>query len=89
MVECPLSDGCSWSKYGQKDIFGANHPSSPRDIKLGFPKIAQHPETFGDVCGFDGLSSPDKSLSSQTSPDDPDLLNDISDLGNASIFVFL
>nr|GFB35677.1 hypothetical protein [Tanacetum cinerariifolium] len=31
-------------------------------------------------CGFDGLSSPDKSLSSQTRPDDPDLLNDISDL---------
>lgn len=34
-----------------------------------------------------GLSSPDKSLSSQTSPDEPDLLNDISDLGNASILM--
>nr|KAJ0191908.1 hypothetical protein LSAT_V11C800412920 [Lactuca sativa] len=34
---------------------------------------------------FTGLSSPDNSLSSQTSPDDPDLLNDTSDLGNASI----
>ncbi|MFS7945184.1 hypothetical protein Hanom_Chr06g00521181 [Helianthus anomalus] len=32
-----------------------------------------------------GFSSPDSSLSSHTSPDDPDLLNDISDLGNASI----
>ncbi|GJX18734.1 DBC1/CARP1-like protein [Tanacetum coccineum] len=29
MVECPLSDGCSWSKYGQKDILRANHPRCP------------------------------------------------------------
>ncbi|KAL4571514.1 hypothetical protein LXL04_018274 [Taraxacum kok-saghyz] len=34
------------------------------------------------------ISSPDNSLSSQTSPDDPDLRNDTSDRGNASISFF-
>ncbi|KAJ0567402.1 hypothetical protein HanIR_Chr06g0284391 [Helianthus annuus] len=51
--------------------------------------MAQQPETFGDggsiVASTSTDFSPDSSLSSHTSPDDPDLLNDISDLGNASI----
>ncbi|XP_042455200.1 transcription factor WRKY19-like [Zingiber officinale] len=25
-VESPVGDGCSWRKYGQKDILGAKHP---------------------------------------------------------------
>ncbi|KAI3801866.1 hypothetical protein L1987_29983 [Smallanthus sonchifolius] len=39
--------------------------------------------------GFTGLSSPDSNLSSHTSPEEPDLLNDISDLANPSMFVMV
>ncbi|XP_074576256.1 transcription factor WRKY19-like [Curcuma longa] len=55
-VEFPVDDGCSWRKYGQKDILGAKHPRGyyrcAHRVTQGCPATKQVQRSDGDPLLF-------------------------------------